>query len=203
MQQLRCGIAASALKWRRAQFRLGLNGAPGMIRTCDPRFRRPMLYPAELRVRTRSAHSTPSRNPSPLACTEMARVKKFQGAGVTLTSRPGDEPAGHLLNLDQGWKSTEITRIFAMEPTGTNTALGSALPSGVQTLGSLRLARCGGLFWLETLAFRFSSLDFLAFSRLQDPTGRPPPGLCSFGGSETTAQGPHLVEHGLRGALGR
>jgi integrase len=27
------------------------SGAPGMIRTCDPRIRSPMLYPAELRVR--------------------------------------------------------------------------------------------------------------------------------------------------------
>lgn len=26
------------------------NGAPGRIRTCDPRLRRPLLYPAELRV---------------------------------------------------------------------------------------------------------------------------------------------------------
>jgi len=24
-------------------------GAPGMIRTCDPRFRKPVLYPTELR----------------------------------------------------------------------------------------------------------------------------------------------------------
>ena len=28
-----------------------ISGAPGAIRTRDPRFRRPMLYPAELRVR--------------------------------------------------------------------------------------------------------------------------------------------------------
>ena len=27
------------------------NGAPGRSRTCDPRFRKPMLYPAELRAR--------------------------------------------------------------------------------------------------------------------------------------------------------
>ena len=26
-------------------------GAPGRSRTCDPRFRKPMLYPAELRAR--------------------------------------------------------------------------------------------------------------------------------------------------------
>jgi hypothetical protein len=37
---------------RRARERgpLGTRGAPGMIRTCDPRIRSPMLYPAELRV---------------------------------------------------------------------------------------------------------------------------------------------------------
>ena len=28
------------------------NGTPGRIRTCDPRLRRPMLYPAELRAHT-------------------------------------------------------------------------------------------------------------------------------------------------------
>jgi hypothetical protein len=28
------------------------HGAPGRIRTCDPRLRRPLLYPAELRART-------------------------------------------------------------------------------------------------------------------------------------------------------
>ena len=27
------------------------NGAPGRARTCDPRLRRPVLYPAELRAR--------------------------------------------------------------------------------------------------------------------------------------------------------
>ncbi|SVA80595.1 uncharacterized protein METZ01_LOCUS133449 [marine metagenome] len=27
-----------------------VNGAPGRIRTCDPRLRRPMLYPTELRA---------------------------------------------------------------------------------------------------------------------------------------------------------
>ena len=30
---------------------LVLNGAPGMIRTCDPLIRSQVLYPAELRVR--------------------------------------------------------------------------------------------------------------------------------------------------------
>ena len=30
-----------------------MNGVPGMIRTCDLRFRKPLLYPAELRRRTR------------------------------------------------------------------------------------------------------------------------------------------------------
>ena len=29
-----------------------VNGAPGRIRTCDPRLRRPMLYPTELRARS-------------------------------------------------------------------------------------------------------------------------------------------------------
>ena len=28
-----------------------MNGAPGMIRTCDPLIRSQVLYPAELRVR--------------------------------------------------------------------------------------------------------------------------------------------------------
>ena len=38
-------------------------GAPGWIRTSDPRFRRPMLYPAELRAHLRSlaAHRDPAR----------------------------------------------------------------------------------------------------------------------------------------------
>jgi hypothetical protein len=30
---------------------LNLNGAPGMIRTCDPLIRSQVLYPTELRVR--------------------------------------------------------------------------------------------------------------------------------------------------------
>ena len=33
-------------------FKDGLGNALGRIRTCDPRFRRPMLYPAELRVQS-------------------------------------------------------------------------------------------------------------------------------------------------------
>src|SRR4249919_530817 len=33
------------------------SGAPGRTRTCDPRLRRPMLYPAELRARSRSNNS--------------------------------------------------------------------------------------------------------------------------------------------------
>ena len=32
---------------------LRASGAPGRIRTCDPRLRRPLLYPAELRARSR------------------------------------------------------------------------------------------------------------------------------------------------------
>lgn len=34
----------------------GANGAPGRSRTCDPRLRRPLLYPTELR-----AHSDPEK----------------------------------------------------------------------------------------------------------------------------------------------
>ena len=36
---------------RDAVYLLGLSHAPGRIRTCDPRIRSPMLYPAELRGR--------------------------------------------------------------------------------------------------------------------------------------------------------
>lgn len=32
-----------------ALFRLSMRGDPGMTRTCDPWFRKPLLYPAELR----------------------------------------------------------------------------------------------------------------------------------------------------------
>ena len=35
----------------RSKFLTG-GGAPGRIRTCDPRLRRPLLYPAELRAQT-------------------------------------------------------------------------------------------------------------------------------------------------------
>jgi hypothetical protein len=34
------------------------DGAPGRSRTCDPRFRKPMLYPAELRAQTKTFHFT-------------------------------------------------------------------------------------------------------------------------------------------------
>ncbi len=33
-----------------------INGAPGRIRTCDPRLRRPLLYPAELRAHNTTKH---------------------------------------------------------------------------------------------------------------------------------------------------
>ncbi len=35
------------------------SGAPGRTRTCDPRLRRPMLYPAELRARPQEASKPP------------------------------------------------------------------------------------------------------------------------------------------------
>ena len=38
---------------RNRMFMLRRNGVPGMIRTCDLRFRKPLLYPAELRGRAR------------------------------------------------------------------------------------------------------------------------------------------------------
>jgi len=40
----------------------GEGGAPGMIRTCDIRFRRPTLYPAELRALGEPTGSTPGQN---------------------------------------------------------------------------------------------------------------------------------------------
>ena len=36
---------------RRSRPLAGIPGAPGRIRTCDPRIRSPTLYPAELRAR--------------------------------------------------------------------------------------------------------------------------------------------------------
>ena len=36
-------------------------GAPGRIRTCDPRLRRPMLYPTELRARALFSRSYKDR----------------------------------------------------------------------------------------------------------------------------------------------
>ena len=41
---------------------LSVLGAPGRIRTSDPRIRSPMLYPAELRVRWGRGHSTGFRD---------------------------------------------------------------------------------------------------------------------------------------------
>ena len=41
---------------------LPCNGAPGEIRTPDPRLRRPMLYPAELRAHKNFSNQTGSPN---------------------------------------------------------------------------------------------------------------------------------------------
>ena len=43
------GTNEDFLKFRIAQY-VGKAGAPGTIRTCDPQYRKLMLYPAELRV---------------------------------------------------------------------------------------------------------------------------------------------------------
>ena len=43
------GTNEDFLKFRIAQY-VGITGAPGTIRTCDPQYRKLMLYPAELRV---------------------------------------------------------------------------------------------------------------------------------------------------------
>src|SRR5688572_18977197 len=40
------------------------NGAPGRSRTCDPRFRKPVLYPAELRAREAELNSNAGRTRS-------------------------------------------------------------------------------------------------------------------------------------------
>gem|GEM_PF-3981002 len=43
----------------------GGEGAPGRNRTCDPRFRKPVLYPTELRVRGRIVNAVATlRKPS-------------------------------------------------------------------------------------------------------------------------------------------
>src|SRR5689334_21217824 len=40
--------------------------APGRSRTCDPRFRKPMLYPAELRAHGKAAHFNVSQPTTPM-----------------------------------------------------------------------------------------------------------------------------------------
>src|SRR3954452_17862932 len=54
-----------------------VGSAPGRIRTCDPRLRRPLLYPTELRA--------------PAGCTSRcARLRdKLTCSGVTRNERPG------------------------------------------------------------------------------------------------------------------
>lgn len=47
-------VATSSAGWRRAG-NTGKNGAPGGIRTPDQWLRKPLLYPAELRARCRTA----------------------------------------------------------------------------------------------------------------------------------------------------
>src|SRR5690606_23897106 len=56
-------------------------GAPGEIRTPDPRLRRPVLYPAELRAR-RSGRAVVER---PL---KAGKITIFSGAGGGEVSRP-------------------------------------------------------------------------------------------------------------------
>ena len=41
------------------------SGAPGRTRTCDPRLRRPVLYPTELRAHTMRSLTVPEPSPSP------------------------------------------------------------------------------------------------------------------------------------------
>ena len=50
------GILAEALASKAEDGGRGLS-TPGRIRTCDPRFRKPVLYPPELRAHKRLSHS--------------------------------------------------------------------------------------------------------------------------------------------------
>ena len=49
-------------------------GAPGRARTCDPRLRRPVLYPAELRARSVQCNLSPVQEPAMTTYTPMRFV---------------------------------------------------------------------------------------------------------------------------------
>ena len=61
-------------------------GAPGRIRTCDPRLRRPMLYPAELRARSRS-HNSRRIQMRPRGRVEMVGARGFEPPTLCSQSR--------------------------------------------------------------------------------------------------------------------
>jgi|AVFP01.1.fsa_nt_gi hypothetical protein len=69
-------------------FKLAQTGAPGRTRTCDPRLRRPLLYPAELQAHS-EAHSKAFRSHGPLSTRLSAHTLKL----TSVSSRtPGDSP---------------------------------------------------------------------------------------------------------------
>jgi hypothetical protein len=61
------------------------NGAPGRTRTCDPRLRRPMLYPAELRAP--SSHSRHAGSGPVLARSSMVGAEGFEPPTLCSQSR--------------------------------------------------------------------------------------------------------------------
>jgi hypothetical protein len=65
-------------------FRDHLRGAPGRTRTCDPRLRRPMLYPAELRAHGLWAMPVPDLVP---ACLRLVGAEGFEPPTLCSQSR--------------------------------------------------------------------------------------------------------------------
>jgi hypothetical protein len=81
--------------------RVGLTnfcGAPGRSRTCDPRFRKPMLYPAELRARTPTARCRRNgrlyRPVEVVKCTTVAAEPEQSGASAVIEDRSDVAIAG-------------------------------------------------------------------------------------------------------------
>src|SRR5438477_4495779 len=79
------------------------HGAPGRIRTCDPRLRRPVLYPTELRAHVKGSVSVASlsRHRADRRCEGACALSRLQ------PSRPGFAP--------QSWKRRSIIRRAARE----------------------------------------------------------------------------------------
>jgi hypothetical protein len=68
-------------------------GAPGRSRTCDPRFRKPVLYPAELRAHVIVFWGSRASIRAPLRPRHCIARSLYDATGSPLTIRLLKEPA--------------------------------------------------------------------------------------------------------------